>query len=91
MSVFNISFTASVTLDLCIEWGDRHGDLCRLPASQLSAEAGRAAVGGGCLLLPHPPGLPHTHTPRYGPQVSGSSGCRHTTDISLHSVQCPSC
>lgn len=55
---------------LCVEWCDRHGDLCRVPASKLSAEAGGVAAGGDGLLLPHPPSLPHSHTPWYAAQVS---------------------
>lgn len=58
--------------DLRIERRDRHGDLCRLPASELFAEAGSAAAGSGRLLLPHPPGLPRAHTPRCAAQVKAN-------------------
>jgi len=67
--VFNHFFTSSVPAGLHSERRNRHGDLCRVPASKLSAEAGGVAAGEGCLLLPHPPGLPHTRTPRYTAQV----------------------
>lgn len=50
-------------LDFCVKWRDRHGDLCSVSASKLSAEAGDAAAGSGCLLLSQPPGIRLNHTP----------------------------